>query len=220
MAYGVAGTSEDSGLASHPSELCHSPYIRSPKIIIWRRLQCSPDSVFGPADASAGCCSSSSATYVPGRARRAGRRARYVGSAGCPVARSRLVVQRSAHGSQRARGATVACERSLGDHWRRSSGSARRDRRRPRELCWRALARGSAKEQLQNFQSFQVSRSSYETSGSYGRKEERRELLLAAAAPMQHLGLTGEKSSGFLKLGSKSLSGLSNIWPKYVLLSS
>ena len=192
-AYGAAGTRELSRAIART-------YV-APKIIFWRRLQCSPDSVFGPADASAGCCSS--ATYVPGRARRAGRRARYVGSAGCPVARSRLVVQRSAHGSQRARGATVACERSLGDHWRRSSGSARRDRRRPRELCWRALARGSAKEQLQNFQSFQVSRSSYETSGSYGRKEERRELLLAAASPMQHLGLAGEKSSGFLKLDSK-----------------
>ena len=160
MAYGVAGTSEDSGLASHPSELCHSPYIRSPKIIIWRRLQCSPDSVFGPADASAGCCSSSSATYVPGRARRrcAGRRARYVGRAGCPVARSRLGQRTVGRGSRRrARGATVACERSLGDHWRRSSGSARRDRRRDRGSSagdlWRGVAPRSSYKTSKVFKS-------------------------------------------------------------------
>ena len=58
-------------------------------------------------------------------------------------------------------------------------GSARRDRRRDRGSSAGELWRGVApRSRVQNFQSFQVSRSSYETSGTYGRKEERRELLL------------------------------------------
>jgi hypothetical protein len=80
---------------------------------------------------------------------------------GAPVARGSPValgvVQTVGRGSRRARGATVACERSLGDHWRRSSGSARRDRRRHRgssagEL-WRGLAPRSSYKTSKVFKS-------------------------------------------------------------------